>query len=212
MAQTIKMISRADVRGTAVGVLFMAFFGTMWAYAGIMGLQGSGSPWLLVASLIIGTLLFIGACQLIFASREIPNQVPNADARYNRNIGIWFNIIFIAEVLLIVIAIAVCNIIGYTELIPLVLAIIVGIHFLSLAYLFHVRIYYFTGALLRLLPIFTWLFIPPQVTIKEYQINANMSVVGFGSAIILWGSSLAMWIIGKRFIGLVNKSTDDFDN
>ena len=104
------------------------------------------------------------------------------------------------------------QIIGYTELIPLVIAIIVGIHFLPLAYLFQVRIYYFTGALLCLLPIFTWLFIPPQVTIKEYQINANMSVVGFGSAIILWGSSLAMWIIGKRFIGLVNKSTDDFDN
>src|SRR5699024_10779879 len=154
MAQTIKMISRADVRGTAVGVLFMAFFGTMWAYAGIMGLQGSGSPWLLVASLIIGTLLFIGACQLIFASREIPNQVPNADARYNKNIGICFNIIFIAEVLIIVISIAVCNIIGYTELIPLVIAIIVGIHFLPLAYLFQVRIYYFTGALLCLLPIY----------------------------------------------------------
>src|SRR5699024_1359442 len=145
--------SKDDVRGTAVGVLFMAFFGTMWAYVGIMGLHGWGNPWVLVASLIVGIALFIGGCLLIFASRELTNQAPDVDGRYRKNIGIWFNIIFVAEGLAIVIAIAVCNRTGHTELIPLVIAMIVGIHFLPLAYLFQVKIYYFTGVLLCILPV-----------------------------------------------------------
>lgn len=40
MTQTSRAIPGATVRGTASGVFFMAFFGTLWAYTGIMGLQG----------------------------------------------------------------------------------------------------------------------------------------------------------------------------
>jgi hypothetical protein len=32
------------VRETASGVFFMAFFGTLWGYIGVMGLQGWGVP------------------------------------------------------------------------------------------------------------------------------------------------------------------------
>lgn len=210
MAQTLKTISKADVRGTAVGVLFMAFFGTMWAYVGIMGLHGWGNPWVLVASLTAGIALFIGGCLLIFASRKLPNQAPHVDGRYRKNIGIWFNIIFVAEGLAIVIAIAVCNRTGHTELIPLVIAMIVGIHFLPLAYLFQVKIYYFTGVLLCILPVITWLFFPLNVTLMKHPINAYMFIVGFGSALILWGTSLRIWLMGKRLVGRVsNKLTDD---
>lgn len=38
MSQTT--IPRAAVRGTASGVIFMAFFGTLWAGIGIRGMQG----------------------------------------------------------------------------------------------------------------------------------------------------------------------------
>ncbi|WP_449355448.1 hypothetical protein ACUL41_05325 [Virgibacillus natechei] len=205
MTQTF---SRANVRGPAVGVLLMTFFGTMWAYVEIMGLQGWGGPWLLVGSLTVGITLFIGGCLLLFASRKLPNRVP--DGRHGKNIGLWFNIVFAAEGLAIVIAIAVCNTIGHTELIPLVIAMIVGIHFLPLAYLFQVRVYYFTGVLLCLVVVITWLFVPFNVILQEHQINAYMFVVGFGSALILWGTSLVIWLMGRRLIGLVsNKLTDD---
>ncbi|WP_188456913.1 hypothetical protein [Virgibacillus oceani] len=209
MAQTLKTVSRSDVRGTAAGVLFMAFFGTMWAYTGIIGLQGWGDPWLFVASLIVGVALLIGGCLLIYASRDLPNQVPHGDGRRGKKIGFWFNIVFAAEGLAIVVTIAVCNIIGHTEFIPPVIAIIVGVHFLPLANLFQVRIYYLTGVLLCVLPIMTILFVPLNFTLQEHQINAYMFVVGFGSALILWGTSLAIWLMGKRLIGLVSNTLTD---
>ncbi|MFA1820937.1 hypothetical protein ACDX78_12255 [Virgibacillus oceani] len=209
MAQSLNSISRADIRGTAVGVLFMAFFGTMWAYAGIIGLQGWGSPWVLIASLAIGIALFASGCLLIFASRELPNQVPYAAGKRGKNIGGWFNTIFLAEGFAIVIAIVVCNAAGQTELIPLVIALIVGIHFFPLAYLFQVRIYYYTGTLLCLLPVITWIIVPYNVTLMEQRVNAYMSVVGFGSSSILWGTSLVIYLMGRKLIRLASNEKKD---
>lgn len=209
MEQTSSTIPGAAVRGTASGVFFMAFFGTLWAYTGVMGLQGRGVTLVLVVAVIIDIALFIGGVSLIRASRELTNQVSKAQLRRWTSTRFWFNIIFATEGLVIVITIAVCNATRHPELIPLIIAIIVGVHFLPLAHLFQVKLYYFTGTLLCLLAIITWLFLPEKLTLGEYQINAFMSVVGFGSALILWGTGLAIWLLGKRLLGDVqNKLTD----
>ncbi|WP_342598253.1 hypothetical protein MHB48_11735 [Psychrobacillus sp. FSL H8-0483] len=205
MTQTSKTIPGAAVRGTASGVFFMAFFGTLWAYTGIMGLQGWGVPLLLVTAVAIGIALFIGGISLIRASRELTNQVSKTDLRRGKRTRFWFNIIFAAEGLAIAITIAVSNATGHSELIPVVIAIIVGVHFLPLALLFQVRLYYFTGALLCLLAIITLLFVPAKVTLGGHQINAFMSVVGFGSALILWGTGLAIWLMGRKLLSIVPK-------
>ncbi|WP_163103225.1 hypothetical protein [Peribacillus alkalitolerans] len=205
MTQTSRTIPGAAVRGTASGVFFMAFFGTLWAYTGIMGLQGWGVPWLLVATVIIGIALFIGGVSLIRASRELTNQVSKTDLRRGKRTRFWFNIIFAAEGLAIAITITVCNATRHTELIPVLIAIIVGVHFIPLAPLFQVRLYYFTGALLCLLAIITLMFVPAKVTLGEHQINTFMSVVGFGSALILWGTGLSIWLMGRRLLGIVPK-------
>ncbi|MED4404100.1 DUF7010 family protein [Metabacillus fastidiosus] len=205
MTQTSRTIPGVAVRGTASGVFFMALFGTLWAYTGIMGLQGWGVPLLLVIAVAIGIALFIGGVSLIRASRELTNQVSKTDLIRGKRTRFWFNIIFTAEGLAIAITIAVSNITRHSELIPVVIAIIVGVHFLPLAPLFQVRLYYFTGALLCLLAIITWLFVPVKITLGEHQINAFMSVVGFGSALILWGTGLAIWLMGRRLLGIVPK-------
>ncbi|WP_336637815.1 DUF7010 family protein [Lysinibacillus fusiformis] len=205
MTQTSRAIPSAAVRGTASGVFFMAFFGTLWAYTGIMGLHGWGVPLLLVTAVAIGIALFIGGFSLIRASRELTNQVSKTDLRQGKRTSFWFNIIFAAEGLAIAITIAVCNATRHPELIPVVIALIVGVHFFPLAPLFQVRLYYFTGTLLCLLAIMTWLCVPTKVTLGEHQINTFMSVVGFGSALILWGTGLAIWLLGRRLLGIVPK-------
>ncbi len=53
MAQTSSTIPGVAVRGVASGVLFMAFFGTLWAGIGIGGLQGWGGLWLLGKRLLV---------------------------------------------------------------------------------------------------------------------------------------------------------------
>ncbi|MDR0269481.1 MAG: hypothetical protein LBJ26_15470 [Paenibacillus sp.] len=90
MAQRFRPISRAAVRGIASGFFFMAFFGTMWAYTGIMGLQGWGNPLLLSTSVAIGIILFIGGGSLMHAARKIKNPVSNA--WLGKRIGMWFGI------------------------------------------------------------------------------------------------------------------------
>ncbi|KPL60925.1 DUF7010 family protein [Rossellomorea vietnamensis] len=206
----VHTVTKRDLRGTASGVLFMAFFGTLWAYTGIMGLQGWGSPWLLTVALAIGFLLVLSGFSLIHASKKFPDGVSSPEWNNSRKMRKWFNIIFAGEGIAIGIAIAVCNAVGHTENIPIVIAIIVGLHFLPLARLFRVKIYYYTGILLCVVPVVTWLFIPETLMVSGHELNTYMSVVGLASALILWVTSLAIWMTGKRLMGLVpDQLTDD---
>ncbi|WGG44507.1 hypothetical protein [Rossellomorea sp. DA94] len=200
----VHTVTKGDLHGTASGVLFMAFFGTLWSYTGVMGLQGWGSPWLLIAALAIGMVLVIGGFSLISASNGFPQGTSIHSGNDGRKMRMWFNIIFAGEGIAIGIAIAVCNAFGHTENIPIVIAIIVGLHFLPLARLFRVRIYYYTGLLLCVVPIVTWLFVPEIMSLSGHQLNAYMSVVGLGSALILWVTSFAIWMIGRRLMGLAS--------
>ncbi|WP_226673333.1 hypothetical protein [Rossellomorea aquimaris] len=200
----VHTVSKGDLRGTASGVLFMAFFGTLWAYTGVMGLQGWGSPWLLIITITIGLLLAVGGFSLISASRDFPQGTSIRSGNDGRKMRMWFNTIFAAEGIAIGIAIGVCNAVGHPEYIPIIIALIVGLHFLPLARLFRVRIYYYTGILLCVVPVFTWLFIPETLSLSGHQLNAYMTVVGLGSALILWVTSIAIWMTGRRLIGLAS--------
>lgn len=132
---------------------------------------------------------FINTC-----IKKMSNQVSEDGARRLKRIGFLFNMVFIAEGLLIGIAIAICNLINQTDLIPGVIAIIVGIHFLPLASLFQIKVYYATGVLLCLLALITWLIVPGTVMIGEHQILVPLSLLGFGCALILWTTGLTLWL------------------
>lgn len=210
MTQSFQTIPRSAVRGTAHGVMFMSFFGTLWAYTGTMGLQGWGVSLLLIAAAAVGITLFVGGGILLHGSRKLTVQGSEAGAKRGKRMSMWFNIIFAAEGLAIGIAIAVCNATQHVDLIPIVVAIIVGIHFFPLASLFQVRIYHFTGALLCLLAVVAWLFVPLNFMLWGHQVLAYMSVVGFGSALILWGTGMTIWLTGKKLLGVspLDKSID----
>jgi hypothetical protein len=202
MSQTSSPIPAVAVRGVASGVLFMAFFGTLWATIGIGGLQGSGSPWLAILAVLIGIIQLGGSISLFLASRHLSNEVSQADARQGRHMGIWFGIIFTTEVIFIVIASWICNAINRFDLFFPIMAIIVGIHFLPLAALFRIKAYYFVGVLLCLLAIITLVIVPESAKLDGQQITAQWVVIGFGAALILWGVGLGLWLLGKRWLDL----------
>ncbi|MFE4813718.1 DUF7010 family protein [Peribacillus simplex] len=184
--------------GSGIGVIFMAVFGTLWAGTGIMGLQGWGFPYVELAAIFVGIIMVIEGISLIHASQKMSNQVSENGARRLKRIGFLFNMVFIAEAVLIGIAIAVCNLINQTDLIPGVIAIIVGIHFLPLASLFQIKVYYATGVLLCLLALITLLIVPDTVMFGEHQILAPLSLLGFGCALILWSTGLTLWLRLKK--------------
>ncbi|MEB2492382.1 hypothetical protein SOP93_14535 [Peribacillus frigoritolerans] len=189
-----KLMMKEAFRGSGIGVIFMAVFGTLWAGTGVMGLQGWGFPYVELAAIFVGIIMVIVGISLIHASQKMSNQVSDDGARRLKRIGFLFNMVFIAEGLLIGIAIAICNLINQTDLIPGVIAIIVGIHFLPLASLFQIKVYYATGVFLCLLALITWLIVPDIVMVGEHQILAPLSLLGFGCALILWTTGLTLWL------------------
>ncbi|OBZ17598.1 MULTISPECIES: hypothetical protein [Bacillales] len=200
MSNGSNTVPGAAIRGTASGVIFMALFGTLWAYTGVMGLQGWGTAWLLIIAVAIGVSLLVGAGALIRASKKLANQGSKSDSGFGKPNKKTFNLIFAAEGVAIFIAVAICNMMNHSELIPILIAIIVGVHFFPLAPLFRVKLYYITGSLLCLLAVGTWLFAPETLTAGDHQILAYMSIVGLGSALILWGTGLAVWLMGKKLL------------
>ncbi|MBO1000471.1 hypothetical protein IOC57_22360 [Bacillus sp. SD075] len=189
--------------GSGIGVIFMAFFGTLWAGIGVMGLQGWGFPYVELVAIFVGILMVICGISLIHASQKMSNPVSENGDRRLKRIGFLFNMVFIAEGLLIGIAIAICNLIDQADLIPGVIAIIVGIHFLPLASLFQIKIYYATGVLLCLLALMSLFSVPDTVMLGEHQILAPLSLLGFGCALILWATGLSLWLRIKNSSGTI---------
>ncbi|MBD2867579.1 DUF7010 family protein [Paenibacillus arenilitoris] len=147
-----------------------------------------------------GAALIIGGVGLVRASRALPDAAATSDPRLGKSTRLRFNLIFAAEGAAIAVAIAVCDAIDRTDLIPIIIALIVGIHFFPLAPLFNVRMYHLTGALLCVVAIATWLVFPEKVTVSGHEIIAYMSIVGLDSALILWATGLYIWLMGRSLL------------
>lgn len=202
-------IPRAAVRGTASGVIFMAFFGTLWAGIGIRGMQGWEFPVLITLSLLIGVVLFISAIALIKNSRQLTNEVIKKDGARWRKKNRWFGIIFSLEGLFIAIAAFICVATNHLNLFVPVMALIVGAHFFPLASLFQVPIYYITGTLLCLLATIVMLTFPVKIIVSDHQIMAWWVSVGFGSALILWGTGVIVCLRGFRLLSMVHNGAEN---
>jgi hypothetical protein len=209
MSQTI--IPRAAVRGTASGVIFMSFFGTLWAGIGIRGLQGLGFLWLLILSLLIGVMLLIGGIVLIMKSKSLSNEMREEDFHRWKRKKRWFGIIFGLEGVLIAADAIICGSINNLDLIVPVMALIVGAHFFPLAYLFQVKIYYISGSLLCLLSAITLLTLPLIVTWETHQVMVRWTSIGFGSALILWGTGVVVWLKGYRLLNREGNGSKEND-
>ena len=195
MAENV--VTKTDIRGTASGVMFMAFFGTVWADIGIGGLRVTIAIWLLILAILVGAALFFYGMMMIRQSRSLPTR---NSFHNDRNVRKWFNVIFAVEFGLIGIAAIVTNIMGHFDWFFPVMSIIVGVHFFPLAHLFQVSAYYMTGMLHCLLAIVTLLFVPLEISVGGHSIDAWWVLVGFGSMLILWITSLMMLIKGRKLL------------
>lgn len=168
---------REEVRGFALGILFISAFGFVWALTGSSALP-SGAAFVLAASAVVSLALVSAAFYLLRASRSLPELPMGAMSE-----GTWrrFRIVGIAEGVAIFAAIFVLGRVGYPEWIPAVVALIVGIHFFPLASIFRVRMYHATGVLLC--AVFALTAILAAIAGVE---AVWFAVPGFGSALVLW--------------------------
>lgn len=155
-------LPEAAVFGAANGVMFMTFFGALWASIGIIGSHKLGSPWLLVISSILTIVFLIGAISLFGKARNINNAATPNDSEDWRKINRKFSLVFGLEGLAILIASVICNMINHFELFFPIMVIIVGIHFFPLAQLFKEKFYIGIGAALCILGIISF-FLPMEL-------------------------------------------------
>ncbi len=203
MAQhTTRVIPKAAVSGIARGVFFMAIFGTLWAYIGLVGLNDWNPLWLWILPPIVGIALFSGGISLTRAAGQLTSPVSNENAQGWKKKQRWFGIIFATEGVTMGIVTSLCGATGHYDLIFPLMAIIAGLHFFPLAPLFNLKSHYVTGALLCLLSIITLLVVPARTMLGGQQIIAWWSVVGFGSALILWLTGLAILLYGRNVLRL----------
>jgi hypothetical protein len=192
MSESVKL-SKSAVLGAANGVMFMTFFGALWASIGIVGSHQLGAPWPLVLSAIVTIILLSGAISLFGKSRSMNHSVTAKEKEDTKRINRKFGLVFGLEGVAIFLASVICNILNQFEVFFPVMAMIVGIHFFPLASLFKEKFYYGTGVVMCMLGIIS-LFLPINATVGDVSLIAMSTFIGFGSAVTLWVTGLRIWV------------------
>jgi hypothetical protein len=138
------------ITGAAFGVMMMTLFGAAWLAWGFQSMRAD-SPWL-VAAVTLGIIALLVPCFGMFQiGRRAGKQAAPLSAsqkRVQNQMGRTFGIIFGAEGLLIFLAVNVLINFHLEPYIMTVVAAIVGLHFLPLARLYRVPLYYWVGGVM----------------------------------------------------------------
>ncbi len=187
-------MTRGFARGAAIGALVLTGFGGFWAFESVVN-QPEARTWEYVAAGVTGALL-AGLCvlRLVGASNLAEADDPALAARAGRRMGMSFGIIFGIEGLLIGAAAGALARAGRPLLIPVAIALIVGLHFFPLARVFQVRVYDLTGLLCVVAGLGS-LLVPDG--------PARLVALGFAMTAVLWISATVVLV---RYTGLASGS------
>jgi hypothetical protein len=136
----------AQLRGMAIGAAILTLFGLAWALGALLNWPDRPT-WSIVLALWITASLIAASVFRVICPGGSPSADPARAAAQGRRGGMWFVIIFALEGVFIAIAAIVLAGHNLALWIPVAAALIVGLHFLPLAHLFRVPLYYATGIL-----------------------------------------------------------------
>jgi hypothetical protein len=181
------MTTVAHIRGSIGGAAILTLFGGLWCILALAN-WAARPGW----SIPLGVGLTIALLVLCVARFQSYKNVHSVDdpvaAAKGKRVGMLFGIIFGIEGALIAISATVLGSHGLGIWVPLVIAIIVGVHFLPLAHVFEVPLYYWTGALC-VLGVLGCLLI--------HDSGTRVLCVGFVMTGVLWISVLALLLQTK---------------
>ena len=136
----------AHVRGSVAGAAILTLFGSAWCIVAL-ALWPAHPVWSIPAG-SVATIVLLALCVMrITALRNIPSIDDPVAAAKGKRAGILFGIIFGAEGGLIWLCAMLLERLGLSVWIPIAVAVIVGLHFIPLAHVFEVPLYYWTGVL-----------------------------------------------------------------
>ena len=172
-----------ELRGRAIGVTVLSFFALAWLGWGTGGhLPNGPQVGLMVLAAAISIAVSAYAWSLFRRGRAVP-----VDRGGGVDVGRSFGLIVAAEWIGLGVVAGVLGGTGHPNVIPAVIAAGVGIHFVPLARLFHVREYYATGALLCLIAIATLILAPATSTPQLWTL-----LPGLGSSVVLYTTCVVL--------------------
>jgi hypothetical protein len=166
------------VRGMIGGAVILTLFAAFWSIIALANWPARPS-WTIPAAIVVTIALLAVSASRILATRGVESlDDPIAEAQGKRA-GMWFGIIFGAEGGLIFL----CSmVLAHEHLglwIPISIALIVGVHFIPLARVFEVPLYYGTGTLCVL---------GVLACVLIGDIGLRLLFTGLTMAAVLWGS------------------------
>ncbi|MER7004384.1 hypothetical protein ABT297_15245 [Dactylosporangium sp. NPDC000555] len=179
-------VSENNRDGLAQGVLIMVVFGLSWSVIAVTGLS---APAALTALLIMAAAALAGATW--WTARRLRAGSPSGrPRRVSPNSRSVFTAVNAAQWVLIVASVFVVVRAGQPALLWPIVGLIVGLHFLPLAKVFDVSVYWLTGTLMMLAAV-------AGIVAFAYDASngAVRAVVGFPAAVVLWSTSL---LVAKR--------------
>ncbi len=179
-------VSPDELRGRSAGVTVCAAMGLAWMASALGGLNGIVAVPVLVAGVAIAAVLLRGARRIRRSATAQPvSATSGTDLGSVRR---RFNLVVAGECIAIGVALNLLIHTDHRRWIPTAICAVVGLHFVPLARLFNVPLYYATAGALCL-------------------VAATTVIVGaFGGPESVWqllpgfGAALALWITGARLL------------
>lgn len=162
----------------AIGAMFLSSFGTLWLIAATFQYFDGANAAAIAVCLLLGALLFSFSLWKYRRGRAEPPAGSDADAA---RIKKGFSRVNTVQWVTIVAAIILLNVAGMPQWIEPAILLIVGLHFLPLARLFHNPPHYATGTLLVMIAV-AYPFLSPQ--------GSENPSGAFGAGVVLWGAAL----------------------
>ncbi len=171
-----------------IGCLVITLLGSGWSAIALVFNQRVRTIGLIVLVVLTLALLgFIGQKMMTLLQHKTQFQSNPADEAQNsmigRSIGIRFGIIFALEIVIIMIAAPLLANAGYANWIPLVVILVVGLHFLPLAHVFQISTYTMTGIAMVVVALLS-LFIASQDT-RLFLSSLSVTLILWLTAIIV---------------------------
>lgn len=176
------MLTGARMRGIIGVAAILALFGGSWFIVTLV-FQPARPAWTIPAASLT-TFVLLVVCALKWAgAANMPGSHDPAAAAKGKRAGMIFGIIFGLEGGAIALVSVLLGRSSHGDWIPLAVGLIVGVHFLPLAYIFEMPVYYWTGGL-SILGILVCLLV--------HGVSPRPLCVGLVMGTALWSTTLLL--------------------
>ena len=172
---------------SSTGASFMAIFGAIWAAVGAPAVGGAPGTALLLLFWAVAAALCACALRLRRSARGLPGEYSPQTRAHRGRIVRRFNLVFGLQGVAVALSVFLLVRYGLGTLVPVVVAIIVGLHFFPLAALYGVRAYHATGAALCVVGLAAFPLAP----------SARLPVVGLACAAVLHATAAYVLCAGR---------------